>query len=169
MIIPYLKASGITKIDFLILTHGDYDHMGDAITLIEKFKIENVIFNVGDYNELESRIIKKLKKKNIPYYQNVEYLNFGQMKLNFLNTKIYDNENFQGYFVVDSFQLNVNLNWIPSLTMKRIPVQYGNITTYLPEEWEVLLIKRYGADWKENPILERKMKFNFIFDDYIKH
>ena len=53
--------------------------------------------------------------------------------------------------------------------MKRIPVQYGNITTYLPEEWEVLLIKRYGADWKENPILERKMKFNFIFDDFIKH
>ena len=107
VIIPYLKASGITKIDFLILTHGDYDHMGDAITLIEKFKIENVIFNVGDYNELESRLIKKLKKKNIPYYQNVEYLNFGQMKLNFLNTKIYDNENDNSnviYFRNKAFQ-----------------------------------------------------------------
>ena len=106
-LIPYLKASGITKIDFLILTHGDYDHMGDAITLIEKFKIENVIFNVGDYNELESRLIKKLKKKNIPYYQNVEYLNFGQMKLNFLNTKIYDNENDNSnviYFRNKAFQ-----------------------------------------------------------------
>lgn len=87
--------------------HGDYDHMGDAITLIEKFKIENVIFNVGDYNELESRLIKKLKKKNIPYYQNVEYLNFGQMKLNFLNTKIYDNENDNSnviYFRNKAFQ-----------------------------------------------------------------
>lgn len=86
-----------------------------------------------------------------------------------ISSNIYDNENFQGYFIVDSFQLNVNLNWIPSLTMKRIAIQYGNITTYIPEEWEILLIKRYGADWKEGPVLERKIKFNFIFDDFIKH
>ena len=26
--IPYLKSKGIKKIDNLILTHGDYDHMG---------------------------------------------------------------------------------------------------------------------------------------------
>ena len=118
---------------------------------------------------------KSIKKaKNFISFWNKLWFGFFNLFYSYLtwyeiSSNIYDNENFQGYFVVDSFQLNVNLNWIPSLTMKRIPVQYGNITTYLPEEWEVLLIKRYGADWKENPILERKMKFNFIFDDFIKH
>ena len=53
--------------------------------------------------------------------------------------------------------------------MNRISIQYGNITTFYLEEWEILLIKRYGIDWKENPILEKKINFNFILDDFIKH
>ena len=52
-IVPYLKASGIKKIDYLILTHGDYDHMGEAINLVNNFKVEKVIFNCGPYNDLE--------------------------------------------------------------------------------------------------------------------
>lgn len=39
-IIPYLKSLGISKIDYLILTHGDYDHAGEAINIINNFKIE---------------------------------------------------------------------------------------------------------------------------------
>ena len=38
--IPYLKSEGINKLDYLILTHGDYDHMGEAINLVENFKVE---------------------------------------------------------------------------------------------------------------------------------
>ena len=36
-----------------ISPHGDYDHMGEAINLIENFKVEKVIFNCGPYNDLE--------------------------------------------------------------------------------------------------------------------
>jgi len=52
-IIPYLKSLGTKKIDLLVLTHGDYDHMGEAINLVEKFEVENVIFNCGSYSYLE--------------------------------------------------------------------------------------------------------------------
>ena len=45
--IPYLNSLGISKIDILILTHGDYDHMGESINLIENFKVEKAIFNCG--------------------------------------------------------------------------------------------------------------------------
>ena len=48
--------------------HGDYDHMGEAINLIENFKIDNVIFNCGEFNELEIKLISILKNKNIPYH-----------------------------------------------------------------------------------------------------
>lgn len=91
--IPYLNSRGINQIEFVILTHGDYDHMGDAINLIWNFKVENVIFNVGEYNELELELIKTLEKKNISYYQNIESLNIGKDKLYFLNTKDYEDEN----------------------------------------------------------------------------
>ena len=52
-IVDYLKSMGIRKLDYLIITHGDFDHMGDSLYLIDKFKVENVIFNCGEFNVLE--------------------------------------------------------------------------------------------------------------------
>ena len=37
--------------------------MGEAINLVNNFKVEKVIFNCGDYNELEKYLIKELDKK----------------------------------------------------------------------------------------------------------
>ena len=93
VIIPYLKATGITKIDYLILTHGDYDHMGEAINLVNNFKVEKVIFNCGEFNDLEKELIKVLDKKKIPYYSCIKELNVDNNKLYFLNNKLYDSEN----------------------------------------------------------------------------
>ena len=91
--IPYLKSLGIKKIDYLILTHGDFDHMGEAINLVNNFKVEKVIFNCGEYNDLEKELIKVLDKKNIKYYSCINELNIDKNKLYFLQTKEYDNEN----------------------------------------------------------------------------
>ncbi len=92
-IITYLKSIGINRIDYLILTHGDADHMGESINLVNNFKVNNVIFNLGDYNILEKELINILVKKGITYKKNIEVLNIDKYKLHFLNTKIYDNEN----------------------------------------------------------------------------
>lgn len=92
-LVPYFKSLGIKKLDYLILTHGDYDHMGEAISLINSFKVDKVIFNNGEYNDLELDLIKVLEEKNIDYYQNIEELNIANNKLYFLNNKLYNNEN----------------------------------------------------------------------------
>ena len=92
-IITFLKSIGISRIDKLILTHGDYDHMGYSNYLITNFKVKNVIFNNDTYNELELSLINLLDKQNIPYYRNIKELNIGYNKLYFLNNTIYDNEN----------------------------------------------------------------------------
>ncbi|MDY5930276.1 MAG: MBL fold metallo-hydrolase [Candidatus Onthovivens sp.] len=73
--------------------HGDYDHMGEAINLVKNFKLEKVVFNVGDYNYLEEDLVKVLNNKRIKYYKNIENLDIKNSKLYFLNTKIYNNEN----------------------------------------------------------------------------
>ena len=91
--IKFLKSIGIKKIDYLILTHGDYDHMGEAINLVENFKVEKVIFNCGELNDLEKELIYVLDKKKIPYYSCIEELNIDDNKLFFINNKDYDNEN----------------------------------------------------------------------------
>ncbi len=91
--VPYLNSLGISKIDILILTHGDYDHMGEAINLVNNFKVKKVIFNCGEFNDLEKKLIKVLDKKKIKYYSCIKELNIDNNKLYFLQTKEYDNEN----------------------------------------------------------------------------
>ena len=67
--------------------------MGEAINLVNNFKVEKVIFNCGPYNDLEQELIKVCDKKKIPYYSCIKELNIDNSKLHFLQTKEYDNEN----------------------------------------------------------------------------
>lgn len=67
--------------------------MADAMNLVENFKVENVIFNCGEYNDLENELVKVLDKKKIKYYSCIKELNVDKYKLQFLNTGTYDNEN----------------------------------------------------------------------------
>ncbi len=67
--------------------------MGEAINIVENYKVENVIFNCGEFNALEQELIKVLDKKKIPYYRCIKELSVGNNKLYFLQTKEYDNEN----------------------------------------------------------------------------
>ena len=92
-IIPYLKSIGIKKINYLVLTHGDFDHMGEAINFVNNFKVEQVVFNCREFNDLEKELIKVLNQKKIKYYSCVKELNIDNNKLYFLQTKKYDNEN----------------------------------------------------------------------------
>ena len=92
-VIPFFKSIGLKKIDYLLITHGDYDHMGETINLVDNFKVDNVIFNCGSYNDLEKELIKVLDKKKIKYYSCIKELNIDNNKLYFLHTKEYDNEN----------------------------------------------------------------------------
>ena len=92
-IIKYIKSLGGFKINNMILTHGDFDHMGEAINIINNFKVEKVIFNCGEFNDLEQELIKVLDEKKIKYYSCIKELNIDNNKLCFLNTGKYNNEN----------------------------------------------------------------------------
>ena len=77
----------------LILPHGDYDHIGESINIVNNIKIENVILNCGPYNDLDKNLIKVLEDKKIKYFSCIKELNIDKHKFQFLNTEIYDNEN----------------------------------------------------------------------------
>jgi competence protein ComEC len=67
--------------------------MGNAIYLVNNFKVKQVIFNNGEYNDLELSLIEVLREKNISYYQNIEELNIGNNIFYFLNDELHDDEN----------------------------------------------------------------------------
>lgn len=87
-----------------ISPHGDYDHMGESINLIENFKVEKVIFNCGEFNDLEKELIKVLEKKKIKYYSCIKELNIDNSKLYFLQTKEYDNENDNSSVIYSNYK-----------------------------------------------------------------
>ena len=93
LLLPYLKSKGISNIHYLIITHGDFDHIGGSYGIVNNLKVNKVIFNNDDYNKLELDLIKVLENKKIPYYQNIDYINMDKYKLYFINNNIYDNEN----------------------------------------------------------------------------
>ncbi|KAA0549344.1 DNA internalization-related competence protein ComEC/Rec2 [Bacillus sp. BGMRC 2118] len=66
IIIPYLKGKGIRKIDKLILTHGDLDHAGEAITLLENMNVSELV--IGDFHhtsKFEEKIMKTAVRDSI--------------------------------------------------------------------------------------------------------
>ena len=140
-IIKFLKSTGKSKINYLVLTHGDYDHMGEAINLVENFKVEKVIFNCGEFNDLEKDLIKVLDKKKIPYYSCIKELNIDDNKLYFLNNKNYGNEND------NSSVIYTKLNNHKFLFMgdAGIEVEEDLIEKYKLQDIDVLKVGHHGS------------------------
>ena len=140
-IIPYLNSNGISNIEYLIITHGDQDHIGGALTLVENFKVEKVIFNCGEFNELEKDLIKVLDKKKIPYYSCIKELNIDDNKLYFLNNKDYGNEND------NSSVIYTELNGYKFMFMgdAGIEVEEDLIEKYNLKDTDVLKVGHHGS------------------------
>jgi competence protein ComEC len=70
VIVPLLKSKGITKLDKLILTHGDLDHVGGAEDLMEMVKVEEILItpNSGEKKEMKE-IIRAATEKGIAVRQ----------------------------------------------------------------------------------------------------
>ncbi len=62
----YLQKQKITKLDYLILTHPDADHIGGAPVIITKFNIGNVfVSNYEKDNRTYQKLIQSLDDKRI--------------------------------------------------------------------------------------------------------
>ena len=115
--------------------------MGEAINLVENFKVEKVIFNCGEFNELEKDLIKVLDKKKIPYYSCIKELNIDDNKLYFLNNKDYGNEND------NSSVIYTELNNYKFLFMgdAGVEVEEDLIEKYNLQDIDVLKVGHHGS------------------------
>ena len=59
-LIPYFKSIGLAKIDYVYISHGDYDHCGALESLQENFKIGEVIEDYEDIKVIGDMVIEML-------------------------------------------------------------------------------------------------------------
>lgn len=62
---PYLKSIGIRRIDHLIISHGDADHIIGAYDLIKKFNVKNIYINSYSNSQFEEKLLTEFDVKII--------------------------------------------------------------------------------------------------------
>ena len=134
--------------------------MGEVINLVNDYKVDNVIFNCGKYNDLEKELIKVLEKKKIPYYSCIKELNIDNNKLYFLNNKDYGNEND------NSSVIYTELNNYKFLFMGDVGVEVEEdlIEKYNLKDIHVLKVGHHGSKTSSSKIFidEINPKYSII-------
>ena len=138
----FINSLGINELEALIITHGDYDHMGEAVNLVNILKVKKVIFNCGTFNTLESSLIKVLEKKKIPYQSCIKDLSIDNYQLNFLNTRVFGDENN------DSCVLSLKVQNYNFLFMGDAGIKKENaiLSSYSLSKIDFLKVGHHGSD-----------------------
>ena len=99
ILVPFLKAEGVRKLDKLILTHGDYDHIGNFPSLINEIGVKDLYIPIGfgkDGGEVELLILEEAarKKLNMISVDGTAGWNAGEASFQFLHpSKVYQDKN----------------------------------------------------------------------------
>ena len=62
---PYLLGNGVRNIDFLILTHEHYDHIAEAIPLMSRFNVRNIIISEARHGNQMQAIVDEARRQSI--------------------------------------------------------------------------------------------------------
>ena len=66
-LLPYVLDKGYNKIDFMIISHFDSDHVGGLLTILEEIKVEKILIaKQEEQSENYKRFLNIVKEKNIP-------------------------------------------------------------------------------------------------------
>lgn len=65
-LIPYLHSRGVDRIDSLVLTHTDTDHVGDVLEVVKQVQIGRIVVSPGSLTVPD--FVATLKKINVPVH-----------------------------------------------------------------------------------------------------
>lgn len=67
VLVPFLKSKGIRKLDLLILSHGDMDHIGASLSLLKEIKVKRILLPSvkTEVSAFEKEIVQFAKEHSI--------------------------------------------------------------------------------------------------------
>ena len=144
----------------MIITHGDNDHIGESINIVNNFRIGKTVLNCGPFNNLEKKLIKVLDKNNIEYTSCINNIDLGNNKMYFLNTRIYNNENDNSqvsYIKINNYKF-MFMGDASSIT------EYNILNKYNIGQIDFLKVGHHGSDTSssKNFINKIKPKYSLI-------
>lgn len=79
IIIPFLKSRGVDHLDKLIITHGDWDHLGSARSIVDTFSVKEVVVGkTVTKKETENELLIYLREQNLPIVEGYQGLKWEQ-------------------------------------------------------------------------------------------
>lgn len=67
IVVPYLKAKGITKVDLMMITHADLDHMEGADEVLEELRVKEIHLPPGSEKEKSmGDVLRLAEEQKIP-------------------------------------------------------------------------------------------------------
>lgn len=144
--ILYLKSIGVSKINTLIISHGDFDHCGDIFNINKKMKIKSIILNNNFVNDLEKSILNL----NIKRIESVQLNYFNSVNLN-LHTSQDENDS--------SLVFNFQINFINFLFTGDISIKYmENIIKENSLTTNVLKVAHHGSKYNTSNFIIESLK-----------
>lgn len=152
-IMPFLKAGGVGKIDYAIITHTDADHINGLLEIMEKsgsggIKIDNIVvpllleFEDESYNNF----INAAKRKgiNVLYIKSGEYMEFGNTKIKCIHPGSIKEENINDYSTVLSLDYgDLSMLFTGDISSKVEP----EIKSKLSEKYTFLKVPHHGSKY----------------------
>ncbi|MFV0274916.1 MAG: ComEC/Rec2 family competence protein [Bacilli bacterium] len=159
IIIPYLKSIGITSLDYLIISHGDLDHIGDALNLIEKFRVKNLILNKYKLTNFENYSIESSKKNNtkVSILESGDIIRISNVVIKFLNPIDDVNENENSLV----FSINIDGHKILFTGDVGITQEEKMLNTYDIGKIDILKVGHHGSKYSTS-----KELLNTLSPDY---
>ena len=107
--IPSLKSKGVSKVDYLIISHPHLDHMGELPYLASHINIKNIVLLKDSFSKAELYNIEKICKSNRINLIDVNKLHTLTLKkatLRFMDTYIKDSDdkNEQSIVILISYK-----------------------------------------------------------------
>lgn len=146
-VIKFLKSVGIVKLDYLIISHGDQDHAGETLNIIEKLRVKRIVLNEGSFNNLENKILRKRVKLVRDY-------DLTYFKVSNLNKGVYDNENDNSIVNYITFE-DIKLLFMGDAS---IEVEKDILESYNEGEIDVLKVGHHGSKTSSSKAFISKIK-----------
>lgn len=142
-ILPLLKEHGIKRLDYMILTHPDNDHFGEAATILQSIPVTHLIINphspgAEKYNDLLKQSSTVSVKDSMEFTQ----FRMGNAQLNILNQQNnYQDENDS------SIVIRLQLNHRSYLLMGDLPAEgEERLAAEICGPVDVLKVGHHGSD-----------------------